>query len=104
MSDHKKVKFYEDLAKAYGLYDKGDLMKYNCAKCGAGCCSADETKTLCNECQTDEKIAKMKSPEEIKERRGQIKIDIEKRMDNWQAIAYEGGFRDALDWVLGVDE
>ena len=28
-------------------------MKYNCSICGAGCYSADTTKTLCAECEKD---------------------------------------------------
>ena len=64
----------------------------------------EEALVILAECEKDKDVASMKSPEEIRERRGQIKIDIEKRMDNWQAIACEGGFRDALDWVLGVEE
>ena len=29
------------------------MKKYNCTICGAGCYSADETKTICAECETD---------------------------------------------------
>ena len=29
------------------------MKKYNCTICGAGCYSADETKTICAECEKD---------------------------------------------------
>ena len=44
------------------------MNKYTCEICGAGCYSADETKTICAECVTDKDIASMKSPEEIREK------------------------------------
>lgn len=75
-------------------------MKYNCTRCGAGCYSADESKTLCAECERDEAIAKMKSPEEIKEKQ----IEIGNTAIRVSQIDYTAGWEDALDWVLGVGE
>ena len=31
-------------------------MKYNCTVCGAGCYSADTTKTICAECERDNNL------------------------------------------------
>ena len=32
------------------------MTKYNCTICGAGCYSADETKTICAECERDNNL------------------------------------------------
>ena len=34
-------------------------MKYNCTVCGAGCYSADTTKTICAECEKDKNLVEV---------------------------------------------
>ena len=76
------------------------MNSYSCSICGAGCYSADETKTICAECVTDKDIASMKSPEEIREKQ----IEISNKAIRVSEIDYTAGWEDALDWVLGVEE
>lgn len=71
-------------------------MKYNCTRCGAGCYSADESKTLCAECERDENMAKMRSPEEIE---AKIKVLLAAAVAEYDA-EYNVGWIDALEWVL----
>ena len=35
------------------------MKQYNCSICGAGCYSADETKTICAECVTDKNLVEV---------------------------------------------
>ena len=35
------------------------MKKYNCTICGAGCYSADETKTICAECEKDSNMVEV---------------------------------------------
>ena len=73
-------------------------MNYNCTRCGAGCYSADTTKTLCAECEKDEATASMKSPEEIEAVIERLREFVEPDRDDY----FFGQFV-ALQWVLGVD-
>ena len=74
-------------------------MKYNCTICGAGCYSADETKTICAECEKDRDMASMKSPEEIKAVIERLREFVEPDRDDY----FFGQFV-ALQWVLGVEK
>ena len=35
------------------------MRKYNCTICGVGCYSADTTKTICAECETDKNLVEV---------------------------------------------
>ena len=45
------------------------MKKYNCTICGAGCYSADETKTLCAECETDGNLVEVVRCKDCKHQR-----------------------------------
>ena len=108
LDTEKRYVFTEDkcVPEWCPLVKKGAKMKYNCTICGVGCYSADETKTICVECETDKDVANMKSAVEIKEAIRIIKESISnhRRMKNWELVTYCETQIKTLKWVLGVEE
>lgn len=77
------------------------MKKYNCRICGAGVYTADTTveSVLCAECERDEAMAKMRSPEEIMAEIIAQRVAMVAEDD----AEYHLGWVEALEWVLGVD-
>ena len=84
------------------------MKKYNCTICGAGCYSADTTKTICAECEKDKDTASMKSPEEIR-------VELDRLEKLVSTLEFQQGYEhysqariysriNTLKWVLGVEE
>lgn len=76
------------------------MKKYNCRICGAGVYTADTTveSVLCAECERDEQINKMRSPEEIKAETIAQRVAMVAEDD----AEYHLGWVEALEWVLGA--
>ena len=76
------------------------MKKYNCRICGAGVYTADTTleSVLCAECERDENMARMRSPEEIEAVIERLREFVEPDRDDY----FFGQFV-ALQWVLGVE-